>query len=774
MKISSSNVSGKHYSHNYRMTNSTTANFSFVQPLMCRMMLPNSTIKGRLASFVRLAPMPFPTFGDLRFRTIARFIPIEDVYPAFASFMSQKPYNAYSPDTSSAYVPNQVFFCTNRVLQNRIIGYSSNLYTSRTYTIPVVSSLSLESSQNLDFESEDLSKAVPMSFDEYMQRFKDEILENDTATLRVYHDEDTLAYECNVYSSDIASLVKAVVDGSKTFEEASAEYDSYFVSSDVSVHATSTPSDVLEAINSADYVLVNNTGDSSLSTVVVYKYNDYGKNLRKIFLGLGYNPSMDDTTAVSLLPLFAYYKAYFDEFYPNRGSLDWASSNCMRLINYCTQKGIFNINTSVNSDLSSLVSSFFQDLAETFVCKDSDWLSLHRNRLYDSNDTLVNNTSVFPPGSYIPSSPITINGTSDTIGQPNNNQTSSPNTSDGLSTNVFRSTPPFIPPSGAITNVTLRLLSKITSMFDRDSLIGNRVQQWMRSHVDSSVLERIYAQTYRVSSNDIQIQICDVDSNTDSYTSADIGARLGAYAGKGVGKGDMSFRYTSDTFGFFIIFGCIVAETSFYQGTFAQNLAVYPYQFPRSEFDGLGYEITPFTAIFTDNKISVYNDVSKRPSNTTANVNCPGSSIGFGYIPRYSGFKYAKNIVNGDLNLGSTSNSYVGYYLDREFTNRVVGTSLSSPTSLSVSKSMLPTATTEYQYQQKYSFMGYYDRIFYNMGTTGLNNNIPASSPVFSLHYDNFVIHNVIDFTELNALKPLSMSYSTQMDSSDEGSTVRV
>ena len=45
-----------------------------------------------------------------------------------------------------------------------------------------------------------------------------------------------------------------------------------------------------------------------------FRLSNFGKRLRKILMGLGYQIDFRAKNEVSILPLFAYYKAYFDSF----------------------------------------------------------------------------------------------------------------------------------------------------------------------------------------------------------------------------------------------------------------------------------------------------------------------------------------------------------------------------------------------------------------------------------------------------------------------------
>ena len=66
-------------------------------------------------------------------------------------------------------------------------------------------------------------------------------------------------------------------------------------------------------LNSADYVHTVTRTDKSVIHFA-FRLSNFGKRLRKILIGLGYQIDFRAKNEVSILPLFAYYKAYFDSF----------------------------------------------------------------------------------------------------------------------------------------------------------------------------------------------------------------------------------------------------------------------------------------------------------------------------------------------------------------------------------------------------------------------------------------------------------------------------
>ena len=154
MKVQVNKSNSRSYAHNYRITNSTTCDFGFVQPLFMRQLFNSSTkgkvsIKGTLGQFMRLAPMPFPTFGEVKLDTLAVGVPIEQVFPAWASFMSGKDYQYGS---ESAYYPTYLPSTTNAVLAQELYNLfgTQKFYVNENDTQPKSAPSALSSSSSLD------------------------------------------------------------------------------------------------------------------------------------------------------------------------------------------------------------------------------------------------------------------------------------------------------------------------------------------------------------------------------------------------------------------------------------------------------------------------------------------------------------------------------------------------------------------------------------------------------------------------------------------------
>lgn len=773
-KIRVSKTSGKMYSHAYRFTNSTTANFSYVQPLCCRFVYPKGSIKGSLKQFMRLSAMPRPTFGDITMNNVCSFVPIEDVYPAFSSLMSELPYTTASGGSA---VPKSMPFITPAVL-NKILTTSDSLFHScdaTVYNISVGTNPDVRSAKSSEFAAplnvERIESIDIMPYTEYKEKFYSSYISDQMPSISSGTDD-----VC-VYDAFMSNVFKAVEASKLTDEEAERAYLHHFYDIDKpTVSRASNVTDVnafMKFKDSYDYFVVNYT-DANTHTLTCYRFTDLGKQLRKIFLGLGYSYSRDDTTHLNVLPLIACYKAFYDRFIPAR-DIPFSATAAFGLIQFIEQNpSISQIDFALKlasggvNNISAHFTKFVVNcLANMFSTQDVNFYSLHMRRL-------DNGFSATSP-STIPTSYLTYQFSNDdkVENQPVSlNQNFSGYYADSQDT--------------GLNAVSIRLLQKMYGYLGRNSLIGNRIEQWAKLHLDSDVYNNLFKKSSVISSNSFHVQIGDIDATagTRSETTSDgetvvNGNVLGDYAGKGIGSGELTFKASFNTYGYFIVLSWIDPQTSMYQGTDAQLCALTKYEVPQAEFDALGYELTPRSCVWTDNDISLQGD--KQASSTTADVTIDNNKA-FGYVPRYSGFKYAKNIVNGDFSLNSLQNSMESYYLDRKLTSRQMNIKYNklSPekTAVFVTNSFIPQASEQWRYTQRYDWLSNYNRIFVNSTAFKyypfLSGVVLPGNLLTDYQWpmdDNFYIHCVFDITENTPLKPLSQSYDTQVKSND-GSTI--
>lgn len=488
------------------------------------------------------------------------------------------------------------------------------------------------------------------------------------------------------------------------------------------------------SFESADYILKFDDGFA-----VTFRLNQKARRLRKLFLGLGYSLNMTDNTPVSFAPILAFYKAWFD-LYAVRREKSWTSTSTFALIkyiedNYFTDFTYTGFVGASGVNILQPFKLFFDELLECWYVYKDDFVSVHR-----SSPQLVNR-GVSYIDAQLKQSIV------------NNNNTNAD----------YRD--PTISASGnfalSLTNVGLQTLQRLSRFVNKDSVIAQRMSDWLRIHYGADVANSIFKDVNHVSSSRLDLQINDVMSTSDTAQGegdAKTGEVLGAYAGKGIGFQNSGFKFHANTAGFIFVMSAIVPESGYFQGTDTSLYGINNDTLPNPDFDALGMELTPKGAIASDNGIFLANGDTL-------------TDKAFGYIPRYSGFKVKKNIVNGDMSRRGTIDTFSAYYLDRILTSTVVTSEDKKGSQLHVSFSAtsLPVASDKWRYCSRYPWLGNYNRLFYNSGKFYKGGSNTQLYDAEELVDDNFMCQSIFDVRVTNSLKPISDSYDTYEETTDKG-----
>lgn len=473
---------------------------------------------------------------------------------------------------------------------------------------------------------------------------------------------------------------------------------------------------------------------------ICFRYSNKCRRLRKQFVGLGYGLQLEDNTHISFAPLLAYYKSYFDTFGLTRVKA-FESTACYALIrliseyNYDFGFGMF-VNVDPNKDKVNRHLKFIEflnDLADVYYTSPNTFVAAHREKPnndaripLNGQDFLVSNGSVLND----------IQDTSSSVYQPTVSFT------DGADGNL-------------LSQLSLDLLKRVTRFVAKDSAIGYRISDWVRVHYGADVANTLFEQSNFVSESTTPIDISDVFSTSDTANvgTEDKGENLGAYAGKGIGfnKNGCSFRALHH--GYFFMFSVLVPQIRDFVGTDPTLYAIDKDTIPVADFDALGMEVTPRAALVGDNFIASRSGEFTNKS--------------FGFIPRYSGFKVKKDVVNGDMYLGHFKRDLQPYFLDRipynNFIKNVVeeksGSGIYHVVDMSFANS--PNSSVNWQVLDGKTNIGNFNRLFYDEGDIVSDYNNP----------ENFIVQTVFDFKVRNFLKPISESYETFDDSNDNNTT---
>lgn len=495
----------------------------------------------------------------------------------------------------------------------------------------------------------------------------------------------------------------------------------------------------------ADYVVRSNNTSTNKVDLVCYKYNDRALRLRKIFLGLGYNPSLDDSSTLNFLPLLCYYKAYFDTFFPKR-FYSFQDTLCFSIVKAFEQYPSLFVDSSDNvagdiinftdpdtshNVFEDLVNNFFlNELCDCFATDPTDWVSMHTSAI--------------------------LNGSKDVESVPNdvNNPGQISVVNVGVGAPVSTKSP-------YISQVQLDLLRRITSSVTRDSLVGRSIKKWIDNKFGADITNQIYEDTLTLGRSSLHIAISDIESTADTFSAmgtetaspSPTGSLIGSYAGKGEGDGVGQYSVKSKSFGLFVVMMWLKPHEDYYQGVDTRLCAKRVDELPQPLYDGIGYEITPRAALWSDNGVSVGDVADGHASDVIDDTKA------FGYAPRYSGFKRYKSVINGDMSLRSKRESSKCMYLDKEIIFHSLDiASSSSGTSYQLSSNNIPVASTEWRYIMRYPWLQNYNRIFYAPGQLQWSQNpFEHNRP----HDDNVLVHSLIQVAESNYLRPLSQSYDT-------------
>lgn len=484
----------------------------------------------------------------------------------------------------------------------------------------------------------------------------------------------------------------------------------------------------------ADFVLTFGASDKYM---ICFKFSAASLRLRKALIGLGYSLDFEDTSHISLAPILAFYKAYYDRFGLVR-DLPFESTSCFKIIKLIEDYTIdFTINSASTTTATSLFWTFIRnEFQEMWYTSADSYIAAQRHDLVNNTPSRNFITLQEQNGSYTPNSVPS--------GRPNSKQV------------------PYIGSQGNayFTQLSLDVLKRLTTFINKDSVIGKRMSDWVRVHYGAEVSNSLFEQSSRINEWRTNISIDDVFSTSDTadISNKNKGEFLGAYAGKGFGFSSSGFSYKTPVHGFVFVMSCIVPLANTFQGNDPTLLAVDLDSIPQPEFDALGYEATPRSVFFGSN--GIYSDTAVHSSGNT-----------FGFAPRYTGFKCKKNIVNGDMLRGYFSNDLLPYFNDRIFYNKHPDVNIHyndqgviTGLYYNLSTNLAPNASTEYQKLCKYSFMGDYDRLFYNAR--------PSFNPTsYTYPYDdNFIVQTVFDMKVSNFLKPVRNSYDT-VDDLDNNTT---
>lgn len=726
---------------------STTLNFGEVVPLFCKPVVAESNVDIDIRSAVRFAPLSLPTFGKAYLKNYTFYNRFDQLYPPYNNLLTQTPYTG----TGFPYVPSKVPSVPLSFL------WSCVLVNSR-FTIYDIGPGSLPALPTTVYGQ------VPIRAERFTGSIGSltgsELASILPATLLMCSSLDFPNY---TYSSesDPISLLVADNEIGDVLSGQSATDASYYVSSVYSPDSTIQPVEP----SSSDYMFVASAQDifyypqdniptnvplSNGAFVAGHNYlfclrlNDSGKLLRKIFKGLGYQ-IVSSNEEVSILPLCAFWKNYFDTFYPKR-FMQYTQTNLYRLINDVVQKDstvigeLFERLASNTSPI--LVYDIINDLVNCFYTQDTNYYTV---QIIGQINNFGNSLSQ----QYLE----TFRGSGNPPFSPSSTSVQSifSSTSSGLNAAVdLRGGT--IAPIPMHSQVQQNILSRLTEFLNVRSLVGGKIADTLESVYGIKKKEVLDEMGY-VGSSSIDVEISDVFATTES---SDV--TLGEYAGKALSYGNNGhYKIDCPVNGVIITFATIVPRTQYVDGVEPYLFNVdYASQY-NPKFDGL--------TLLPSKQLSFYGqDVLTSPSRNRS----------FGNIPIYSEYKTkTQGVLNGDLSLKSTQNSYDSFTMDNVISDEpVIQTDLANNSGFQVTyRTVVPqylSTSINWRFLGRWLWNGRFDRIFVNTRGWTSDNLIDVDDATMSLTRntgrtdDNMVCHNVVDMKINAPMLPLADSFMTK------------
>lgn len=811
----------------------TTFSWGEIQPTQCKLLIPGSKTTMSTQNLIRLAPMVAPTFGRVKYKTFNQFVGMSEIAPNFAAMMAQEPVTR----NGNTFVPKEVPSVVLGQLSTYVLhGAKATLYwinPTKTqtqidadlargrYTTSFRKPKSDGSSWVQDLLVSNILTAVtdatngcaatistgfsragtnylpsvpsvgthvvlrPLNMDNAIKR--DGVYNGDGV-----HTPSIGDYQITLGLKNVGQLIP--VDKSVTADPNSSN----------PLIADMTEFDTQVTMEGADYMIefqVPMTGATGgvVNCAIAFELSEYGKRIRKVLQGCGYQINFASTSYVSILPLLAQYKAYFDVFGLQLYK-GWETTTCARLIDYIKNNNIAKCEINHYSAVSNIMccmpassttanitqNYYFVDfmlgeVANEWYTENADFIGAHLPQLAVSPKAdpfgfiSVDTNGDIDYGANISNAPGN-NGIGMSLGQDANQGNNAWQLGDSGNNEVH-----------AFINqvqhgqVDAELLKRMYKWTNRNTILGREIAKILRAQGLGKYVDE--CKSNFIGASDDMITISDVTS-----LAATSEASLGEFGGKGIQYCESkSLVFENDEFGYWVTLATIIPEAGYTQGVDPTLKVLDKMNFYNPDFDALGMEVTEKDTIVGNSYVGY---------NIAYNINPTYKS--FGFIPRYSKFKVCQNLVNGDFNRHNKRDVYLPYTLDKQinlndfdstkftYTQRTgedpSDSSDWSTEEVFVKKSHtaehLPIACNVYRQPTKYGWLGNFNRIFRDNPTAnewkGIESDITGAGdfkvlPGFDdFDEDNFMSHGIYNVQCYAPMKPIEDSYGLEEDETDK------
>lgn len=712
-----------------------TAKIGEVLPYVCREQIPNSTLKLKTRNLIRLLPMVSPTYGRLKLNLRHYFVGMSDLTLNFSALMAEQdvargkysfvPYKLPHVEKSFLSLLCLVGSHVNLWRMFNSNNDNSDSSVARGYTAYVRYSGGVYG-PDVGFMEDAIQWYLSSSYGNRPNPDDPNFLTN-LSYNDLYRREMPASWQplWNGYNGPALNIAKFMYAGkfagnSQVFwipienkewwtlfpnlivenDEGDPPFPNYYNVTRVGLGKNEH--DCVVSVRQKGTPFTNGVAN------VAVRFSDFGQRLFNILIGcgLGFDPN-DNTTQYSLMPIFAFYKAYWESF-----GLElyrhWESSEVYRMMHFyddfntddftdVLQKSVTSLETGtegedIKSTFVEWFCNFVCDLGTTFYTEEQDFTSAHQR------------TAVVSPATAQKFPTEQVN--SPTAGSSVNASVVPQSEPSALNVN----SQPYIAGNSPFSQLDIETLKRLYKVVNRNTIAGQRIAELLKvqglgAYVDS-------CKSRFVGETEVPIEIDEVTATSDAYdnVSGDAKTLLGEQGAKGVGFGaSRQFKNTAKEYGYYFVLASIVPESGYVNQTAAHALNLGKYDFYNPEFDGLGLEINTEELALTG--VQTYGDQG-------------GQKLGsrsFGFVPRYSRHKVQSNKCLGGFALPSLRQSFRQYYLDKEILVgerevRDLATADQHYKDFEVNKlakvERLPVASPNWRFVGRYPWLEHFTRIF--------------------------------------------------------------
>lgn len=756
IKVDSANAKRERFNLTHNVN--TTAGFGECQPAQVRLVVPNSKSVCSVESLVRAAPMVAPTYGDVKLKAWHHFVGMSDLLRSFTKFLVEQPYGTANGIKRQASLPRM------RVRELSVMALIGCHFTIYHYdpnlgsqaSIPDLNNARVSGWRLYDINDGSGGQAGSLQISQALVNLG--VISNIAIEDSRFPGYVGTMISPSIFDPRLPTNIIPVNNVLDTLGNVPIILDGF----ETVQNQDGTERSVAVSLESADHVFIREIEWNGQKQYLAFavRFSSFGKRLRKILIASGYKLNYTSSAYVNIMPLMAYYKAYFDTFglclYQN-----YESTNADVLLKQY-DAGVNNFDWG-NAEFCRFVT----DLGNTFVTDAQDFVSAHqRTDAVSTQSTGFINNIVLDPnyqGQSLVQNIDQAQGTSD----------ESPLVK--ISTNHV-----FIDQVNH-TEVTAELLKKLYKWTNRNTIAGRRIEQLLRAAGYGAYVDE--QKSNFIGYTEVRINVTDINATADGMnTVTDNNSIVGETVGKAIGydakASNKKFSYENNEFGYWVTIVAIVPDSGYCQGIDPLLYDVDRYDMYQREMDALGFELT--------RKSAVVGSVDWENSSTNNGVPVESPTRfdnSFGLVPRYTRYKVQQNVANGDFTLRGTRAGYLPYMLDKyiEVGDRTVvedanasGTGRVFMAYKGEDYEKLPIAGNAWRFNSRYPWLNNFERIFasflFDKGVVSNALGIDLNHYEYTYNiYDSFIVQNRFEFITYAPMLAIEDSYGTTDENDGRG-----